>query len=60
MTLHEALASVGLSSRPSDTAGKRRLTDLSGLEIGDFDASEGWLEYERRKKEPAEPQEEKK
>jgi len=52
-TLNQALASLGLTTRPSRYYGKKIIVDASGLELGHFDASEGWelvsrLRTERR------------
>lgn len=44
-TLHEALASLDITSEPSAIEGKRLLTDAYGETFGPFDAAEGWEFY---------------
>lgn len=40
-TLNEALASLGLTTRPSPFYGRKIISDR-GVDLGIFDASEGW------------------
>lgn len=41
-SLHEALAAFSITSRPGTIPGKRALVQFGDIELGEFDAHEGW------------------
>lgn len=48
-TLHDALKSLSISSRPSSLEGTRELVEADGQSLGNFDAFGAWgLVFERR------------